>query len=172
MTFDIEALIEEAQLPQTTATLCLRADMVAQWEKLYAQWRVADEDAPSLGDVSPKGDLQRQLRELGDEMAKHQVTFTFQALPGQDYSSLIAKHPPLGDDKTKFRWNKATFEPALIAACLTDPAATPEQVAKLLAKLSHGQQQLLAKAASDVNDGTGDIPFDGAVYAESPTSDG
>lgn len=172
MTLDIEALIDGAQLPRTTATLCLRADLVAQWEKLHAQWRTAAEEAPSLGEKSPKAVLGEQLKALGDDMTAHQVTFTFEALPAVDYSTLIAKFPPLGDDKTRFRWNEAAFRPALIAASVIDPKMTEEQCQRLLTKLSAGQTKTLYQAALIANEGEADIPFEGAVYAESPSSGG
>lgn len=167
---DIEDLIEQAQRPQQTATLCLRADLVAQWDKLHAQWRTADETGGSLAEGTPKAALAAQIRELTEEMERHQVTFVFEALPPTEYSALIAKYPPKGDDKNKFRWDDETFKPALIKACVIEPKMTDEQVDRLLAKLSFGQRKLLGNAAALANEGEGDIPFDGAVYAENPSS--
>lgn len=169
---DIEELIASAQLPQQTATLCLRADLVARWDKLHAEWRTAEDTGGSLAEGTPKDALAAQIRELTEQMQQHQVQFVFEALPPVEYSALIMKHPPKGDDKARFRWDAATFTPALIKACLIEPKMTEEQIDRLLAKLSTGQQKLLGQAAYLANEGDGDIPFDGAVYAENPNSDG
>lgn len=164
---DIEELIASAHLPQQTATLCLRADLVSQWDKLHAEWRLAEDTGGSLATGTPKQALAAQMRALTDEMQRHQVQFVFEALPPVDYSALIAKHPPVGDDKARLRWNEDAFRPALITACLIEPKMTEEQIGRLLGKLSSGQQRLLWQAALIANEGEGDIPFDGAVYAES-----
>lgn len=163
---DAEDIIAAAELPRATASLCLRSGLVAQWEKLHAEWRVAPDTRTSLGAVSPKAELAAQMRALSDEMAKFQVTFVFEALPPEQYSALILKHPPVGDEKHTMRWNHATFEPALIEACLVDPVMNGEQVTRLLAKLSTAQMKQLGDTAYRANEGPADIPFEGAVYAE------
>lgn len=163
---DAEDIIAAAELPRATATLCLRSGLVAQWEKLHAEWRTAPDTRASLGAVSPKADLAAQMRALSDEMTKFQVTFVFEALPPEQYSALILKHPPVGDDKHTMRWNQETFYPALIEACLVDPVMNGDQIARLLPRLSTAQFLKLGNTAYLANEGPADIPFDGAVYAE------
>lgn len=167
---DIEEILGEVQPPQASVTLCLRGDLVARWEKLHAEFKTAPEVAPSLGESSPRSQLQAQLRELDEEMQAAQRTFVFKAMPAPEYSALMAKYPPKGARPGPY--DPETFRGPLVAASSLDPVMTEEQVERLFAKLSRGQIEALGDAAFAANQGGLDIPFDGAVYAESQGSDG
>lgn len=166
---DIEDIIGEAQLPQRTVTICVRGDLVARWEELHEQWRTAPDKAESLASAGPKAALAAQLRELQEEMAAASRIFVFQALPPADYSALISQHPP--KTGTQGRFNAESLRGPLVSACAVNPTMTLDQVARLFAKLSEGQARELGDAAYLANEGGVDIPFDGAVYAETMDTD-
>lgn len=69
------------------------------------------------------------------------VQVKLRAMPPLAYAALKAQHPAteadhervrlaLEDDKAKARWNQDEFAPRLVAHCLVDPAATPEEAAE------------------------------------------
>lgn len=165
---DIDAIINSAQLPQKSASICIRSDLVARWEELHAQFRTASDKAESLAQPSPRSLLAAQLRKLSDEMAEHQVTFVFEALPGPEWAKLLDAYPPVGNEIGKYKFNTATFPAALFARCALDPKMTTEQAQQLLDRLSSGQADTIFSAAFSVNNNEVDIPFDGSVYAENP----
>lgn len=167
---DIEDIIGEAAPPQASVTICVRGDLVATWERLHAEFKVASDVAPSLAEPSPRSKIGAQLRELDEQMQAAQRTFVFQALPAPEYSALMAKYPPKGARTGGY--DPETFRGPLVAASSLDPAMSEEQVGRLFAKLSRGQIEALGDAAYEANQGGLDIPFDGAVYAESQGSDG
>lgn len=164
---NIDDILDEVQLPQATATISLRTDLVAEWEKLRDEFKTAPADAPSLGEVPPRTAIAQRLEALREELAKHQVTFTFEALSAPEYSKLLERHP----GKKGENLNEETFIPALIARCCVDPKMTDEQAGKLIGKLSTGQVRELYAAAISVNQNVVDIPFDASVYAATLADD-
>lgn len=164
---NIDDLLEQVQLPQKTATICIRADLVARWEELHAEFNAAPTEAASLGEPSPRASIARQLEELKEEIAKHQATFVFESLPSLEFSDLLQQHPGQGGKKL----HEATLLPALFARCCIDPKMTEDQARKLLTKVSTGQANELFAAAWNVNQNTVDIPFDASVYAATLADD-
>lgn len=164
---NIEELLEQAQLPQKTASICIRTDLVARWEELHAEFKQADTEAKSLGEPSPRAAIARELQELQEQLNQHRVTFTFEALPTGEYSQLLEQHPGQGSKKL----NTDTLLPALLARCCINPVMTEQQATALVAKLSLGQADELFTAAWNVNQSTVDIPFDASVYAATLADD-
>ncbi len=164
---NIDDVLDQVQLPQATATISLRADLVAEWEKLRDEFSAAPAAGTSLADASPRAELAQKLEALREELAKHQVTFTFQALSGPAYSKLLEKHPGKHGENV----DEEALIPALIAHCCIDPKMTSDQAGKLVGKLSTGQIRELYAAAVAVNQNVVDIPFDASVYAATMADD-
>lgn len=108
-------------------------------------------------------DADRRLEELRQQLedADAIAYFTFRGIGRARYEALVDKHPPTLEQRTKAKatgmgelaWNHDTFPPALVAACVTEPAMTEEQVAQLWASEDWNQAELvtLLNAAIEVN---------------------
>lgn len=164
---DINDLIEEARLPRKTVAVCLRGDLRARWDELHAQFKAAPAVGGSLADPSRRSALAAELEELRAEMTAHEVSFVFEALPGPEFSALLAAHPGKGSDTVDVE----TFTPALMAACCIDPKMDAEQAGRLLGKLSAAAGNLLSDAAWAVNRNAVDVPFDVSVYVATSADD-
>lgn len=165
-----KAIIAAAKLPERSAELCLRGDLVARFQDLYRELKAAQEREKGGGslDGGESLGLARQIDELRQEMAAHSVTFTFRGLPRTTkdpakatWSALLAAHPPRdGDDQDKLLGlNRDTFYPALVRASLVDPVLDEDDWATLDGSLSDGQFQALVNAAWMVNARDVDVPF-------------
>lgn len=163
----IEDLIDEARLPRKTVLVCTRGDLRARWDELHARFKAAPVAGGSLGEPSPRHALGVELEELRAEMATHEVPFTFEALPGPEFSELLLAHPGKGASAV----NVKTMVPALIAACCVEPKMDVEQAGRLLSKLSAATGDLLSDAAWSVNREATDVPFDASVYATTQAAD-
>lgn len=94
---------------------------------------------------------QREV-EAAREVADSSVAeFVFRAVGQSRYDELLAAHPPTPAHQAQQRrhvpeappleWNPDTFPPALVAACLVEPALTEEQVADLWASEDWNQAE-------------------------------
>lgn len=164
---DINDLIDEARLPRASVAVCLRGDLRARWDELHTQFNAAPAVGGSLADPSPRRALAAQLEELRAELTANEVTFTFEALPGPEFSRLLAAHPGKGADTVDLD----TFTPALMAACCIDPKMDAEQAGRLLGKLSAAAGDRLSEAAWAVNRKAVDVPFDVSVYVATSADD-
>lgn len=113
---------------------------------------------------------QKLLAEAESELREATVIFRLRALPREgdnSFAVLKAEHPPTdadhervrdltGNAKAKHRWHEATFEPALVAATLTEPAVTVEQAAQWAREWNDGEWNRLVAACIDVNQAASD----------------
>jgi hypothetical protein len=86
---------------------------------------------------------------LEAEIDESLVAFRFRALSARDWRVLMAAHPPTKQQKTaneQATLNEDSFWPAAVAACLVDPALTPEQVLELEASVLTSDQWDALKA--------------------------
>lgn len=170
---NIDELLDQAKPAERSVALCLRGDLVAQWEDLDRQRDEAEKQARYGADSLASGGQARQLAEqmaaLREQMVDSTVTFTLRALPRPKYRALVAAHPPRrGDDgqivpedgQSGIGVNSETFWTPLIRACLTAPVLSEAQLTRLLDEvLSDRQFDQLALAALEVCRGDVDIPF-------------
>jgi hypothetical protein len=161
---DIEAIIDRAQLPETTVALCLDGPMVAQYERLEVQLRQAG-PATSLGDESSAEAVAEAMRVLRVQMLDAQVTFTLRALPPRQFSGLRAKIPVQADGQDQSEHDEAYHQWVcqLLAACAVEPTMTAQQADQLCDRLSEGQWGSLGNAAWAVNTSRQDVPFSAAA---------
>ena len=95
------------------------------------------------GDTTLIGELDELLAEierLNAERDEHVAVFKFKGLGRDRYERLVRAHPPTQEQRKQAAressgasWNRDTFPPALIHACLVEPSMTLEQVVELLA---------------------------------------
>ncbi|MGC5019010.1 hypothetical protein [Micromonospora sp. DT47] len=167
---DVKDLIRGARLPEATVPLCLRADLVADYERTQrdlsaAQAAAGDSLAGSGGAAKA---LEDRLAALREEMVGSTLTVTLRALPSPRYQALMDEHPPrVVDDKMDrrdgvFGFNVDTFFTALARACTVAPELDAEDWAALLGddgKLTDAQVEKLSTAAWKLNKKDVDLPF-------------
>jgi hypothetical protein len=169
---DVTEIIKAARRPERTHPLCLRGDLVAEWEKLDRQRVDAEKNAPadSLAG-SPALPIARQMEALQAQMAESTVTFRLRGLPRNAYRDLIEAHPPRRDDvgdvmmaDRGWGFDTRAFFPALIRATVVEPALDDAVMTELLDEtLTAHQFEELLNIALDVNAGKVDIPFSPAA---------
>lgn len=83
---------------------------------------------------------------------------TLRALPGDVYDELVKDHPPAPDapkdmwGTPTLRWDEATFEPALVAACLLEPVLSEDDVRKVWKVWSKVDRLRLFETAYSLNE--------------------
>lgn len=90
------------------------------------------------------------------------VEFVFTALSAHDLDKLQAQHPPTAKQKLDgMAWNGDTFPPALVAACLSEPEVSLEEMNEIWVsgEWSTGELSTLFNTASSLCMEGMDIPF-------------
>lgn len=167
---DVKELIKGARLPETQVPLCLRTDLVTEYEQVTRELEKAREAAAQslAGSGGTVQALDERLAGLRAEMRESTLTLTLRALPSARYQALVDKHPPrLVDEKVDrrdrvFGFNVDAFFPALAKACTVDPQLDDEDWEALLGddgKLTDAQVGTLTDAAWKLNRKDVDLPF-------------
>jgi hypothetical protein len=161
-------LLAQAKPAERTIRLCLRGDLVAQFEELDRR-RAELEGKADEGSLagSPAVAVARQMEQLQAEMRDSTYPFRVRALSRRAYQALVAAHPPRRDaegailpEDVENDLNTATFWEPLIRACLVDPVLDDAEWEHLADDvLSDRQFELLAIGAYVVSRGDVDIPF-------------
>lgn len=98
--------------------------------------------------------LTRRIEELYDQVEASRATFTFEGIPGGDWSALIRQHPPTEKQrKAGLDHNPDTFPLVALAASAVAPTMTPDDVEWLWSTLTDGQRTLLWMTCYAVNGG-------------------
>lgn len=173
---DILAIIDAAQRAQRSMALCLRGDLVSEYEDLDR--RRAEAEKSDLGDSLASGGaaaaIVARMDALREQMKAGTITVVLRALPRRDFLKLCSLHPVRRDDEGNpnrddvgLGVNTETIWGPLIRASWHAPAIDKARMAKLLDEtLSDAQYTGLANMAWLVNRGDVDIPFS---YAASRT---
>lgn len=170
---DFKDMLKDAKPLRRTVPICLRGDLVAKFEELERQLTEAERETQgtlSIEDELPALRIAREMEDIRDQMREHTYTFVIEAMPGPEYRSLKAKHPPrIGEDAEIVAEDRiidadyTTFFEPLLRACCVDPFLDDETWADLEPKLSDQQYNELAGMALYVNRGRVDIPFSQAA---------
>lgn len=147
-------ILNAAKRAEKTVRLCLRGDLVAEFEALEAQ--LAD---LTMGVGWGNGDdataeVAERLTEIRAEMLGDTVTFTFRALKRLAWDELNAKHT--GENGLL---NIDAFLPELVAASLVDPVMTAADLDELYDVINDGQRIALGNAAWSANTEDVAVPF-------------
>lgn len=175
---DIESIIDEAELPEQTVTLCLKGSLVAAYERLDAALQeAARQDAAdrlSLAgrDTTATDGLVAQMADLREQMLAHERVFTFRALPPRRFANLRGRVPVKADGQSdeEFADVYHRWLCDLIAASCVDPQMTAEQAERLSERLSDAQWRELRDAAWWVNAQKQNVPFSAVASALSRAS--
>ena len=113
-------LIREAKRPERTVELCLRGDLVGEFEALERRLKEANaRRSESFDGSSGTSEIAGRMELLQAEMRAASATFRLRALGPMRSASLLADHPPRkdGDRDKRLGYNPDTFYPALIREC-------------------------------------------------------
>jgi hypothetical protein len=198
MSKDIAAILAGAKLPEDTVDLCLRADLVAEHERLDSELEaLLDQPAKKLGGDPRRAELAVQIVALEEQMRESTITVRLRAMPKRRWRQMVMEHPPrLDEDGNRipvdFRGvNSDTFYDPLIRASVIEPKLTDEQWTNLLGHtaaeaealeavgkgdevedglLTSRQHELLVAAAWDLNRDEVSVPFSSAASRLTPSS--
>jgi len=148
-------LLSTARLRESTLRLVTRGDLLADHDAAVAELERLTKPAVTLSDETAAA--AERVRDLEALIEASTVTLRFRALSRTAYQALLTEHP--GREGEEEVWNWQTFIPALISACLIDPAMTVDEVIELLDLITEGQRDELFSAAYDVNQAVTRVPF-------------
>lgn len=166
---DIDAIIDGAQPYQRSMALCLRGDLVSEYEALDQAREEAEKDAlvDSLAAGGGVAGIVAQMDALRVEMKAATITVVMRAMPHRAYLKLCSQHPVRRDEDGKpnpddvgLNVNTETLWDPLIRACWVSPDIDKARMTRLLDEiLSDRQYTDLASLAWAVNRAEVDIPF-------------
>ncbi|MFG1659085.1 hypothetical protein ACGFIY_21390 [Micromonospora chersina] len=166
-------MLAAAKLPERTVWICLRGDLVAEFEGLERHLgevlRVPSNSAEGDG----AGPIAERMEQLRAEMREHTYPFRLRAMKRPRWHQFCNEHPPRKDDESgeilptdRVRLvNVETFFPALVRESVIDPTLDDSEWTTLLDDaLTDHQFGELAQAAWDLNREGVDIPFSPAAF--------
>lgn len=165
---DIKQLLDSAKLPEKEVRICLRADLLADFEAAEAALAQAQRAARAENSLEAGSDIHAyaaRVNAIRDEMASASATFRLRAVGRRKWTALYADHPPREGDARDAAtgFNRETFFEALTRACIVDPEISDTQWDALAELLSAAQWDALVDAAWEVNQAGVDIPFSSAA---------
>ncbi|MGH3375981.1 MAG: hypothetical protein ACRDP6_14680 [Actinoallomurus sp.] len=170
--FTFDDVLADAKLPTRSVPICLRGDLIAEWQDLERQFKqanqVADEDTLASKNSTEALQLAQQMEDLEEQMRAATRMFRLQGLLGSDWRKLLKAHPPReGDEQdAQVEFNRETFGIAALAACSVMPKMTVAQAAKLVdGPLTDGQWNTLFGSIWQMHATAVDIPFSLAASA-------
>ena len=171
---DGDALIADIKpvLKQHRVQICLRPDLVSEWENKDAQLQELLAKPAGSGRLAGEGSppaaakkLAREITALEADIEKASVWFTYRGLPSDKFRALCAKNPPreknqfdmlLGYDQDAVA--EILMSPAREGkdeyGCLIDPVFSDEGWAGLIPKIGPSEWQELRDGAFEANGAT------------------
>ncbi len=164
-------MLASAKPAERTIAICLRADLVADFEVAERDLEVAIEKGSTSLAGSGAAELAERIEALQTEMRDSTVDFRLRAMPRGKFRALIGAHEPRRDaednvveDDRLSGVNSETFYPALIRASTVAPEPTDAEWQQLLDEtLSDAQYEELFTVAWQLNRSPIDVPFSRAA---------
>lgn len=173
--------LKQAQRPERTVQICLRGDLVAEWEAADRELKRAQENVTNSKEGAGTGELVDRIRRLEAEMLEHTEVYRLRALPKYKFRKLVADHPPRTGEDGKpvdedglLGVNRDTFFLVLIRASVVEPPLDDEDWDFLIGEdglLTDRQIGDLEDAAWFLNRGEVNVPFSRAASRARPSSD-
>lgn len=163
---DVHDAITAARLPERSVALCLRGDLVAEFEALDRRLEQLPGRGDALNSSAEYLQVARDIETVRQDMAAASVEFRLRALPRRRWNQLLLDHPPRVDSDTDkaVGINEATFYDALIAESIVDPSLSPGELTRLLDDvLTSAQYDEISRAAWTLNRKGVDVPFSRAA---------
>lgn len=170
---DVDALLDEAAMPERSVELCLRGDLYAAWQAKDAELTNEIMHAESLGEPDHITALRGEVKALEEQMRAATLTVLLRAVPKETFDQLLLANPPRDENQQDqiAGFNRDALNNDLIRACIIEPEMTDERWGKLTRKITSHQYQELLDAANAVNFNPVDVPFSFAASAKQSVSD-
>lgn len=169
----VEDVLTAARLVERTASICLRADLTAEHDRIMAELAtlvtpggelLADDEEAAM-DAQTNAARARELsdrdREVLSEMRSSMRQVRFRAMDSDAWTAFKKQHMPTakGADMTEFRTK-------ITAACAIEPQLTEDEVRQFRKKLGAAQIVELSDTAFDAcNNGGIDVPKSPSSWA-------
>lgn len=153
--------------PEKTVEVCYRGDLVAQIEDLERTLRDLRTNAQTMADRGEARKVAEQIEAVRAEMQAETEVWRLRGRTREEWVKLLGDHAPREDDErdSAVGFNADTFWPALIRACLVEPALEDDEFDELTSEMSSYQFDSLADAAMAVSRRRVDVPFSFASSA-------
>jgi hypothetical protein len=178
---NFKAMMAEARLPERTVDVCLRGDLVADFQALEAELDAARIAAGDSLDAGTEADgIIERMEAVKALMRESTYPVRLRAMRGPDFRALFAQHPPRRNDAGEidaaergFDFNVDTFFEPLLRACLVDPEiVSKDDWDSFVGGITDYQFNELAITCLSLNRGKVDIPFSLAASQMKRTSGG
>lgn len=159
-------VLAAARLVERTASICLRADLTAEHDRIMGELAtlvtpngelLGDDDEASVGDqtnASRARELADRDRQVLAEMRGSMWHVRFRAMDSDTWTAFKKKHLPTRKDA-----DFAPFHIKIIAACAIEPAISEDEARALKKKFTQSQFVTLAnKAYEACAEGGIDVP--------------
>lgn len=118
------AIMRSSKRPEASETVCVRGDLVAEFEALGKQLQaIRDKPTDRLVGNPEARRVAERMEALRQEMLDHTVELRFRAMEKQAFRDLKLQHPARKDNQTDLLAgvNLDTIPDPLIRACLVSP---------------------------------------------------
>lgn len=148
--------LKGAKLPERSVPVCLRGDLVAEWEAAERDLDRAQKQPNSSKEGVGVGALVERIEALQAEMSEHTEDFRLRALPRHKFRKLVIAHPPRKDESgeinredSQLGVDRVTFFPELIKASVVQPELDEDDWRTLLGDTDEVIAQLEADGKED-----------------------
>jgi hypothetical protein len=178
---------KDARRIERTVPVCLRGDLVAEWEAADRELKRLQEERTDSKEGAGLGPLIEKIRGLEAEMREHTDEYVLRAMPRYKFRKLIIDHPPRLDGNgdpiradLALGVNRDTFFPELIKASVVSPELDEDDWRWLFGDEAAGEEGVLTDrqfgdledAAWFLNRAEVDVPFSHAASLASRNSAG
>jgi hypothetical protein len=171
---DVLKVVEAAEPRKDYARIPLDPNVLADLADLEAKVKAArlrDKRTATAGSIAETLEapaLEDELARFRDEADKAAQTFWFRELKRPEWNAVVRKYP---SSDPRYLWNADLFEPALVAACCTDPVMDEEQARRLFGSLGNTGAAILFTKAYGLQERPDRVPFGGSGTDETPDSE-
>jgi hypothetical protein len=156
----IEDVLGAIKVPVRSVSICLDADLQAEWDELTARLEVLRREAPAkMGQTSEIREVAERIREVEEAMRESEQVFKFRGLTKAGLNKLYERYPAPDPNPQNLIWNVEEGAHALLAASAVEPAMTEGQAQQLLDTVSQGHADRLVGAAWLASTGSTSVPF-------------
>lgn len=158
----IDALLDEAALPERVVQVCLRGDLYAEWEQHGRDIEIARAGAdPNMGGAAVVEEIEARRAEVAERMKAATLPIRLRAIPKSELDAIVVKYPPREDNKRDgiHGYNVDSVDGETVRKCIVDPPMSDERWAKLSSKLTFAQLRELVAACDAMHYQPVDVPF-------------